>query len=119
MAKVLIVEDDPLLRDAFRIIIERTGHSVQVAANGQDALKVITRFGPDIILLDLLMPIMGGLEFLEKYRELNGKSSSAIIILSNMGDQQQLEKARVLGAQQYILKSEITPSKLVALIDEV
>lgn len=119
MPRVLIVEDEELLSNAFRIILEKDGHKVEVAENGAVALDVAPDFKPDVILLDLLMPKMGGLEFLEKYQHLLKKSKLSVVVLSNLQNQEKINKAKALGAKQYLVKSQVSPSALSKLVKEL
>ncbi len=81
MARILIVEDDRDLNNAYSIILKNEGHEVIVAFDGQEALAKIKEFSPDLILLDLLMPIMGGLEFLQHYDLLKTHADVKVLIL--------------------------------------
>lgn len=119
MAKILIIEDDRLLSDAYKLILEKHGHDVATAYNGKEGLKKVTSHKPKIILLDLLMPEMDGIEFLENY---NGKSAHpgvAIVILSNLGDEKKVERAMELGAYKYIVKAHARPDELSMIVNHL
>jgi DNA-binding response OmpR family regulator len=119
MADVLVVEDDSLLSNAYQLILERDGHQVQVAENGQVALELAEKHEPEIILLDLLMPTMGGIEFLEKYSPEDKHPDTTIVILSNLGDEKEVQKAMSLGAYKYIVKAQATPIQLSMLVNNL
>jgi CheY-like chemotaxis protein len=116
-AKVLVVEDDKDLNQAYCLILNHFGYRVESAFNGQQALKKSKKFAPDVILLDLLMPIMGGLEFLKVFKR-DPKNKAKVVIFTNMEDTPELREAYVLGAQRYIIKSLAMPQNLNKLIIE-
>lgn len=109
--KILLVEDEELLSSAFSMILEKDGHIVKVASNGKQALKIIPIFKPDLIFLDLLMPEMGGVDFLKRY-QVSEEQRPPIIVLSNLHDQEIIEEVQELGAQDYVVKSQITPREM-------
>ncbi|QQS19437.1 response regulator [Candidatus Saccharibacteria bacterium] len=111
--KVLLVEDDSALNDAFGIILLKSGYDVRAVFNGQEALDVMSDFTPDVILLDLLMPIMDGKEFL---RRLGKNSPIPIIVFSNLDSKSDVEEVLGLGASRFMLKAWATPNELVNVI---
>lgn len=115
LQKILIVEDEDLLSSAFTIILETDGYKVTVARDGSEALKAIPDFKPDLILLDLLMPRMGGVEFLEKYVPSVG-IVPPIVVLSNLHDNEIITQVKKIGAKDYVVKSQMTPDKLSTLV---
>lgn len=118
MARILIVEDEKMLADAFQMILEKSGHTVEVAFNGQEGLDVAKKFDPELILLDLLMPVKDGLGFLKDY-ELKAKHPTVkVIIFSNLDMQKEAEEAFTLGASKYVLKAWATPKTLNTIVDE-
>lgn len=118
MAKILIIEDDRVLNSAYQMILTKEGHDVQTAFDGQEGLTKANEFEPDVILLDLLMPTMGGISFLEEYNA-PAHSGTTVIVLSNMGDEQLVEKARELGAFKYIVKAHTTPGQLSVMVNHI
>lgn len=119
MAKILIIEDDRVLNSAYQMILEKEGHKVETAFDGQEGLEKADEAKPDIILLDLLMPTMGGITFLEKYDVEKHAAQTKVIVLSNMGDEQLVEKARELGAYKYIVKAHTTPGQLSVMVNHI
>lgn len=119
MTKILIVEDDKALNSAYQMILEHEGYEVKTAFDGKDGLELATSFKPDIILLDLLMPIMGGISFLEHYNPGNKHPDVRVIVLSNMGDYQLVDQARTLGAYKYIVKAHTSPGQLARVINHL
>lgn len=112
---VLVVEDDPALSDAFSIVLRKEGYEVVVAFNGKEALQKVEGAMPDLILLDLLMPIMGGKEFLEKF---NNTNDIPVIVLSNLDTRSDIQEVLDLGASRYMLKAWASPNELVKLVKE-
>ncbi len=118
MARILIVEDDRDLNNAYSIILKNEGHKVVEAYDGQEALSKIKDFSPDLILLDLLMPIMGGLEFLQHYDLLKKHSNVKVLIFTNMENSPEVTEAYKLGAHRCIIKSWTAPHNLARVISE-
>ena len=118
MAKILIVEDDPSLRDVFSIIVGSGGHTVSTAQDGSDALKKLPDVSPDLILLDMLMPVKSGLEFLQEADIKKAYPDTIVIILSNLSDSQTIQQALKLGAVKHIIKSDIMPNDLLRELDD-
>lgn len=119
MAHVLVVEDDNLLSYAYKLILEKEGHNVRIAENGKEALLMVKDQDPEVILLDLLMAEMGGIEFLKKYNQPLKHKGTTIVILSNLGDEKEVQKALDLGAYKYIVKAEATPVQLSLLVNKL
>lgn len=118
MTKVLIIEDNETLNEAYKLILEKDGHEVATAFNGEEGLEKLQTMTPDLILLDMLMPKMDGLEFLRHYEP--GKfPQTQIIILSNLNEDEQVEEARKLGAHRYILKANTSPKELAAKVNHI
>ena len=102
MAKVLIVEDDRDLNNAYSIILKSEGYEVVEAYDGKEALEKIKNFEPDLILLDLLMPIMGGLEFLQHFDLVSKHPNVKVLIFTNMENSPEVTEAYSLGAHRCI-----------------
>lgn len=117
MAKVLVVEDDMMLKMTYDIILKKEGHTVERAIDGQEALLKIKEFHPDLILLDMMMPKMSGLEFLEAADIKKSYPNTKVIVFSNMSMPMEMEKAYELGATKYMLKSSTSPKQLSELIE--
>ena len=116
--RVLVVEDDKDLNRAYRLILDHYGYIVDSAFNGSEALSKNQQFKPDLILLDLLMPIMGGLEFLRKYNK-DPKNKAEIVIFTNMENSPELVEAEALGARHYAIKSWAEPHSLEIMIKKI
>jgi two-component system, chemotaxis family, chemotaxis protein CheY len=108
--KVLVVEDDPDLAALEAELLEEHGHRVEIASNGREALAAVERAAPDLILLDMKMPVMSGREFVEEYRR--AQPSPAPIVVVTAADDAQVRAAEV-GASGWIAKP-FDPDALVA-----
>ncbi len=118
MANILVVEDDKTLNDAYCMILKKAGHTVTSVFNGQEALDTLKASKPKIILLDLLMPKLSGLQFLEVFQPKKNPKIT-VIILSNIGDDSEVEKAMKLGAYKYIVKAHASPEELSTLVNHL
>lgn len=117
MAKILVVEDDKDLNAAYKIILEKEGHTVEVSFNGEEALEKLNEFEPQLILLDLLMPVMGGLEFLKHY-DLKSRPHVKVLIFTNMENSPEVTEAYSLGAHRCIIKSWTAPQNLSRVVSD-
>ncbi len=118
MANILIVEDDRDLNNAYCVILKNEGHKVVAAFDGKQALNKSKTFEPDLILLDLLMPVMGGLEFLHHYKHHAKHNNVKILIFTNMENSPEVAEAYKLGAHRCIIKSWTAPHNLSRVITE-
>ncbi len=117
--KILVVEDEIMLNNAYQTILEKLGHTVQVAFDGNEALEKLKKFSPDVILLDLKMPKLDGIGFLKKYNKLDNKKVSKIILFSNFDLQKEIDEAFSLGVDKYVLKAWASPKDLLKIVDDV
>lgn len=118
MIKILLVEDDPQLNLTYSILLKKVGHELEHAYNGVEALEKLKEFTPELILLDIRMPRMDGIEFLRQARLPETFASTKVIVFSNMDQADQLDEAMRLGAHSHVLKSSLSPSALVDLINQ-
>ena len=118
MARVLVVEDDRDLNKAYSIILKHEGHDVVSAFDGKEALNKIADFQPDLVLLDLLMPIMGGLEFLQQWEKSKRQPNVKILIFTNMENSPEVAEAYKLGAERCIIKSWTAPHNLAKVVSD-
>lgn len=115
-AHVLLIEDDPTLQQAFALVLRFQGYDVETAGNGEEGLRKLKLSTPHIILLDIVMPVMDGLTFLQK-ANLRGKIP--VITFSNLSDTTKTEGMARLGSVRHVLKSNVAPRDLDLLIKEV
>jgi CheY-like chemotaxis protein len=118
VARILVVEDDHDLNNAYCIILRHEGHEVVEAYDGKEALEKLKDFEPDLVLLDLLMPVMGGLEFLEQWEAPKKHKNVKILIFTNMENSPEVAEAYKLGANRVIVKSWTAPHNLARVIDD-
>lgn len=107
--KVLLIEDYPVIQDLFAGALRDKGFTVEVAGDGEEALEMVADKDYDFILLDLLLPRISGIEFLEKFKD---RKDTKVIVLSDFAYQKTVDKAYELGVDNYWIKSENTPSQL-------
>ncbi|HFC10831.1 MAG TPA: response regulator [Candidatus Kaiserbacteria bacterium] len=117
---ILVVEDDPILKNLLGRTFSGTYH-VFFASNGKEALAILKEHTPSIILLDIMMPDMDGFTFMEQvntHPEIAEKHVP-IMIVSNLGQQKDVEHAKELGAKEYLVKAEVSVEEIVAKIQEM
>jgi len=105
--KVMIVEDDVVLVNALTLALEDEGYNIIVATDGEEAEKMIFREKPDLILLDLLLPIKSGFEVLKAVRNNPDTKNIAVVILTNFEQETSVDEGLRLGAKDYIVKANI------------
>lgn len=118
MTKILVAEDDKFLDSAYRAKLTKTGFEVQIATDGEEALTILQSFTPDIILLDLVMPKKDGFATLEELKKSDKYKHIPVIVASNLGQKEDLDKAKALGAVDYIIKSDLSLDALISKILE-
>ena len=114
--KIAIVEDDQAISQMYRFKFEAEGYQVETAENGQLGLELAESMKPDIILLDLMMPIMTGEDMLEKLRATSWGKNIKVVILTNKGEQEIPDKVRQLQVSAVILKADMTPRQVAELV---
>ena len=119
MKTILLVEDDPFLIDIYTHKLKISGFEVKLADNGRKALEIIKKEKPDLVLLDIVLPEIAGWEVLKKIKDGGSNNDLKIIILSNLGQKEEVEKGLKLGAVRYLIKAHFTPSEVVEEIKKV
>jgi DNA-binding response OmpR family regulator len=115
MVNILVVEDNESLNEVYKLILGKAGYTVKTAFNGAEAIKTLQKYSPDLILLDMLMPEMGGLAFLKRYNP-QKKFKGKIIIMSNLDEDDDIKEAQKYGVHEYVLKASLTPSELISRV---
>lgn len=115
MPRILIVEDYPSLQAIYKTALEAEGYEVWMAKDGEEALAVAQEHEPDLILLDLLLPKQGGLEFLRAY-DTKKHFHVKVVVFSNMASPELYNEAKELGATQYLIKANYTPKEVVGAV---
>lgn len=117
--KIAIVEDDAPIAEMYNMRLSREGCITKIAVDGKQGLELSEQFLPDLILLDLRMPVMSGDEMLEKLRATSWGSDIRVIILTNLSKDEAPPVLRLLHVDRYIVKAHYTPSQVVAIVKEV
>ena len=116
--KVLIVDDEPNIVTALEFLLRRSGYDVRLATDGGQALQEVDAYRPDLVLLDVMMPVKSGYEVCQKMRERTDLAQVKIVMLSAKGSEAEVNKGLSLGADLYITKPFST-QELVATIDRL
>lgn len=119
MAKILLIEDDKFLRELIIQKLGKEGYDVVEAAEGEVGVEKMTAEKPDLVLLDLILPGIDGFEVLRRIKEKPEVAATPIIILSNLGQRDDVEKGIELGAVDYLIKAHFTPGEIVEKIKSV
>ena len=110
---VLLVEDNDFIRNMYQLKLAKADFSVVEAVDGQMALDKIGEHKPDLVLLDLMMPNVNGIDVLKSLKKQNLTPDLPVIVLTNVMDPQTIEQAKELGARDYIVQTDLTPSQVV------
>jgi len=110
--KVLFIEDDPAVAEMYKLKLELDGYTVTVARDGEEGLQMAGSSPPDIIFLDTRLPKMDGFAVLERLRSAERTKDIPVIILSNYGERELVDRGLKLGALEYLIKSQTTPANL-------
>ena len=114
--KLLVVDDEPDIRDALDLYLTHIGYTVFTAENGEQALIVFKQSAPSIILSDIKMPGIDGFEVLARIKQGENTNAIPVIILSNLGQKEDIEKGFNLGAVDYLIKAHFTPNEIIEKI---
>ena len=117
--KVVIVEDDHFLSSVLKSRLEKEGFLVLQAFDGDEGLVMVRKEKPDVVLLDLIMPKMSGFEFLQALSMNPQLKSIPVIVLSNLAQESDIQKAKTLGVQQYFVKVRISVDDIVSRVKEL
>ena len=118
-AKILFVEDDPSVAAMYRMRFELDGYAVDVAEDGLSALEKARSMRPDVIFLDIRLPKLDGIGFLEALRNDARTKELRVIILSNWNEPDLVDRAASLGALDHLIKSQTTPASLAKRLKEL
>ncbi len=119
MAKILVAEDDNIIRSAYITKLTMEGYEVFEASNGEEALEIANKEEPDIVLLDVVMPKMSGIEFLKEFDVKTKHPNTKVIVFSNRADKETPEEAIKLGAVKFLPKATYTPNDITNLIKDL
>ena len=113
---VALIEDDPLIAEMYTTKFTKEGYDIKHAADGAAGLELVKKEKPDIILLDIIMPKMDGFQVLTELRKEATFKDTPVIMLTNLGQEEDVQKGRALGATDYFIKTNFTPA---AIVDKV
>lgn len=116
LGRILLVEDDLPISKMYSTKLQMEGFEVELAQNGEEGLEKIKANSYDLVLLDLMIPKLGGMEVLEKARAEKNLGELPVIILSNLSQEQDIKKAHELGVKDFLIKSNHTPSEVVRIV---
>lgn len=119
MKKILIVEDDNFISEMYANKFSESGFEVKVAKDGQEALDMAKEIVPDLILLDIVLPKKDGFEVLNDLKKEDVLKNTKIVFLTNLGEEENLNKGLRSKADAYLIKAHSTPSQIVAKIEEI
>ncbi|OGY90258.1 MAG: hypothetical protein A3B30_00835 [Candidatus Komeilibacteria bacterium RIFCSPLOWO2_01_FULL_52_15] len=116
--KILIVEDEEMLSTMYKVKFENDGYEVFSATNGADGIEMAKKEGPKIILLDIIMPKIDGFAVLKKLKEDPKTKPIPVILLTNLGQDEDITRGKELGAVGYLIKANNTPSEVVTKVQQ-
>jgi len=117
---ILITDDDKFLSDMYSIKFSEHGFTVQMATSAKACLDILAKdFKPDIFLVDIVMQEMDGFQLIEELKKKGLAGDSTIIVLSNLGQHEDIEKGLAVGADGYIIKANATPTEVVSKVEEI
>lgn len=116
---ILIIEDEGLLSRMYSKKLIKDGYDCEVAENGEEGLKVAKEKKPDLIICDIMMPKMDGITVLSKLKESSDTKEIPVIMLTNLSDEEYIEKALEMGAVSYLVKNKLVPADVVTKIKEI
>ena len=117
--KILVAEDDKFLSNAYRVKLTKAGFDVKVAGDGAEALTILQTFIPDLILLDLVMPVKDGFATLEVIKADEKLKAIPVIVASNLGQKEDCDRALKLGAKDFVIKSDLSLDTLIQKIHSI
>jgi len=117
--KILIIEDDKFLRELITQKLIKEGYDIIEAVDGEKGIKSVKKEKPDLILLDLILPGIDGFEVLAKIKENPVLSQIPVIILSNLGQKDDIERGLKIGAVDYLIKAHFTPGEIIEKVKVV
>lgn len=117
--KILVVEDETFLVKIYSVKLKKEGYDVTLATDGEEAIKMAAETKPDLILLDLILPKLNGFEALEEIRKNASLKKTPVIVLSNLGQEEDIKRAESLGATDYLVKANFSIQDVVSKIKTV
>jgi len=119
MKHILLIEDDPFLIEIYTTKLKEAGYSVEKAEDGDEGLRSIKEKKPDLVLLDVVLPNFNGWEILRKIKKDDNFKDLKVVVLSNLGEKDEVEKGLKLGATKYLVKAHYTPSEVIKEVKKI
>lgn len=119
MKKILVVEDDTYLANAYRVKLTKVGFEVKNASDGEEALIILQTYIPDLILLDIVMPRKDGFATLEEIKKNEKLKNIPVILASNLGQKEDMDRGMKLGAVGFFVKTDFTLNNLIEKINKI
>lgn len=119
MAKIIIIEDEPLVAKIYKKALERENHEVHVAIGGKDGVEMIVEEKPDLVLLDIMMPEPNGIIVLDKIKSNSKTAEIPVVMLTNLSDVHDVELATQKGADDFWVKIDARPEEFSKKVEEI
>lgn len=116
---ILLVEDEDFIRDLYKRQLDLENLKTDAFGNGKDGLAALAQKAYDLILLDIMLPGMNGLEILKHIKQSNIAKDTPVVLLTNLGQESVMKEAFALGAKDYIIKASVTPAQIVEKVKEL
>jgi len=111
--KILIIEDEEIIIGLLQKKLIKEGYQVSIARDGEEGLRAVEKEKPDLVLLDIIMPKMGGFEVMEEMQKNAELKKIPVIVISNSGQPVELDRAQKLGAKDWLIKTEFDPQEVI------
>lgn len=116
MSNILVVEDDTFLANAYRVKLTKSGFTIRIALDGDEVFTILAEFVPEVIILDLMIPKKDGFEVLKLLKADDRWKNIPLIVASNLGQEEDVDRAMKMGASDYIIKSDLSLNDLITKI---
>jgi DNA-binding response OmpR family regulator len=113
MAKILFIEDDPLINKIYSTRLKADGHEVVTAENGEEGIKIAEQIIPDVIVLDVMMPRVDGFAVLSRFRSNEQLKLKPILMYSNLNNEEEIKRAKQMGVTEFLVKANLSPTQMV------
>lgn len=117
--KILLIDDDEFLLDIYQHKLTKEGFEVSIAKDAEEGFEIMKKTKPDLIILDLIMPGMSGFDVLEQLKSTSGLSKIPVIVLTNLGQEEDKKRCLELGVKEYFVKTETSLEQIIKKIHEV
>ena len=119
MKRIVLLEDDPLLIDIYQTKLKGRGFEIIVIDHGEGAVEKIEKEKPDLVMLDIVLPNQDGWQILKQLKAIEVLKDMKVVILSNLGQREEVEKGLHMGAEKYLIKAHYTPTQVVQEIENI